>query len=74
MRLAGRPGAMKALTRVGVRSRTIMEWSIRVMAKHRERIPWGAVVTRRYSLDQANEALRAVEEREVLKAAIVPNR
>jgi geranylgeranyl reductase family protein len=32
VRLAGRPGAMRALTRVGVRSRTIMEWSIRVMA------------------------------------------
>ncbi|MDX1690778.1 MAG: geranylgeranyl reductase family protein [Acidimicrobiia bacterium] len=32
VRLAGQPGAMRALTRVGVRSRTVMEWTIRVMA------------------------------------------
>ena len=32
VRLIGRPGAMKALTRTGLRSRTVMEWTIRVMA------------------------------------------
>ncbi len=32
VRLIGRPGGMKALTQIGLRSRTIMEWTLRVMA------------------------------------------
>jgi flavin-dependent dehydrogenase len=32
VRLIGQPGAMRALTRTGLRSRTLMEWVLRVMA------------------------------------------
>lgn len=32
VRLIGRPGAMRLLTRTGLRSKTIMEWTLRVMA------------------------------------------
>ena len=32
VRLVGRPGAMRLLTRTGLRSRTVMEWTLRVMA------------------------------------------
>jgi geranylgeranyl reductase family protein len=32
VRLAGQPGAMKFLTRTGLRNRTLMEWTLRVMA------------------------------------------
>ncbi len=32
VRLIGRPGAMQLLTRTGLRSKTVMEWSLRVMA------------------------------------------
>ncbi|HEX9977674.1 MAG TPA: geranylgeranyl reductase family protein [Acidimicrobiia bacterium] len=32
VRLIGRPGAMRVLTRTGLRSRTLMEWVLRVMA------------------------------------------
>lgn len=32
VRLIGRPGAMRLLTRTGLRNKTIMEWTLRVMA------------------------------------------
>jgi len=32
VRLIGRPGAMRLLTRTGLRSKTVMEWALRVMA------------------------------------------
>ncbi len=32
VRLIGRPGAMRLLTRSGLRSKTVMEWTLRVMA------------------------------------------
>ena len=32
VRLIGRPGAMRLLTRTGLRSKTVMEWTLRVMA------------------------------------------
>ncbi len=32
VRLIGRPGAMRLLTRTGLRNRTLMEWTLRVMA------------------------------------------
>jgi menaquinone-9 beta-reductase len=32
VRLIGRPGAMRTLTRIGLRSRTVMEWTLRIMA------------------------------------------
>lgn len=50
------------------------ERAIRMMARHQDHLPWGELVTRAYGLDEANEALRAVESRLVVKAAIIPNR
>ena len=44
-----------------------------VAAKHGGRVPWREMVERRYTLDQAQEALGAVERREVTKAIITPN-
>jgi hypothetical protein len=35
--------------------------------------PWREMVGGRFSLDQANEALAAVESRTAIKALIVPN-
>jgi hypothetical protein len=32
VRAIGRPGVMKALTRTGMRNRTLMEWALRVMS------------------------------------------
>jgi geranylgeranyl reductase family protein len=32
VRLIGRPGAMRLLTRTGIRNKTVMEWTLRVMA------------------------------------------
>lgn len=32
VRAVGRPGVMRALTRTGLRNRTLMEWTLRVMA------------------------------------------
>ncbi len=46
--------------------------AIRAQAQHQDRFPWKDLVGRRFSLEQANEALRAVEERTLLKAAIAP--
>jgi threonine dehydrogenase-like Zn-dependent dehydrogenase len=37
-----------------------------------ERVPWREMVSRRYRLDDANEALEAVASREVVKAVIDP--
>ena len=47
--------------------------SIRLQARWQDRFPWSAIVTRRFGLDAANDALAAVERREVLKAAIDPS-
>jgi L-iditol 2-dehydrogenase len=46
--------------------------SIRLMARHHQRIPWREMVTRSYGLDDINDALDAVERREVVKAAVRP--
>jgi L-iditol 2-dehydrogenase len=46
--------------------------AVAIAAKHGDRIPWREMVERRYSLEQAQEALTAVERREVTKAIIVP--
>jgi threonine dehydrogenase-like Zn-dependent dehydrogenase len=37
-----------------------------------ERVPWGEMVSARYRLDDADEALEAVASREVVKALIAP--
>ena len=47
--------------------------AVTIAARHGDRIPWREMVSRTYSLDQAGEALAAVERREVLKALIAPN-
>ena len=46
--------------------------ALAIAAKHGTRVPWREMVQRRYSLEEAGEALRAVERREVTKAIIVP--
>lgn len=46
--------------------------ALAIAAKHGARVPWREMVQRRYSLEEAGEALRAVERREVTKAIIVP--
>jgi L-iditol 2-dehydrogenase len=46
--------------------------SIAVMARHHGRFPWREMITRTYGLEEINEALRAVEAREVVKAAVAP--
>lgn len=46
--------------------------AVALCARFGHKVPWEEMVSRRYSLDQAGEALRAVEAREVVKALIVP--
>jgi len=46
---------------------------MRVLAKHGERYQWERFITRRYALDQANEALDDVEHYRTVKALIDPN-
>lgn len=43
-----------------------------VLANQGRQLPWAGVVTDRYGLDRAGEALAAVERREVIKAVIAP--
>jgi L-iditol 2-dehydrogenase len=47
--------------------------AVHVAARHAHRIPWREMIGARFGLAQANEALKAVEQREVTKAVIVPN-
>jgi L-iditol 2-dehydrogenase len=47
--------------------------AVAIAARHGDRIPWREMVSRTYPLDQAGEALAAVERRDVLKALIAPN-
>jgi L-iditol 2-dehydrogenase len=46
--------------------------AIRIQARVQDRFPWTDQARLRFPLERAEEALRAVEERAVLKAAIVP--
>lgn len=48
--------------------------SIELMGRHHGRFPWREMVSRSYDLDHAADALEAVRRREVVKAAIEPNR
>ncbi|MCE5241008.1 zinc-binding dehydrogenase [bacterium] len=43
------------------------------MARFRDDLPWGAVISAYYGLEDANEALRAVAAGEVVKAVMCPN-
>jgi D-arabinose 1-dehydrogenase-like Zn-dependent alcohol dehydrogenase len=46
---------------------------MQVLARHVERLPFRDAVSRRYSLDECNEALEDVAALRVIKAAIYPN-
>jgi L-iditol 2-dehydrogenase len=46
--------------------------ALRLLAKHRDRLPFGKVIGARYGLGQANEALEDVEQLRVTKAVIQP--
>lgn len=48
--------------------------SMEVLARLRDRFAWRSSITRRYSLEEAGEALRDVEARRVVKAVIDPTR
>lgn len=47
--------------------------ALHTMARFRDDLPWGAMVSGTYGLDQANEALAAVAAGEVIKAVICPH-
>jgi len=47
--------------------------AVALAARHANRVPWAEMATRRFDLAHADEALRAVATRDVLKAVIVPN-
>jgi threonine dehydrogenase-like Zn-dependent dehydrogenase len=47
--------------------------ALQSLARFRDAFPWGEVVSRRYRLDQANEALADVAAGRVVKAVIEPN-
>lgn len=47
--------------------------AVEIAARFGDRVPWAEMVSGRYSLDRAADALRAVETRSALKALIVPN-
>ncbi len=47
--------------------------AVTLAARHGADKPWRDMVSGRYTLDQANDALRAVETRAALKALITPN-
>ena len=47
--------------------------AVHVAARHAQRIPWREMIGARFGLAQANEALLAVEQREVTKAVIDPS-
>jgi len=46
--------------------------AVQIAARNAHRVPWREMIGATYSLDEANEALRAVEKREVTKAVIRP--
>ena len=47
--------------------------AVAIAARHAGRVPWAEMGARRYDLAHADEALRAVATRDVLKAVIAPN-
>jgi len=48
--------------------------ALRLLAKHRDRLPFSRVIGARYGLEQADKALEDVEQLTVTKAVIEPNR
>jgi L-iditol 2-dehydrogenase len=47
--------------------------AVRAVARHGDRVPWREMIGGRYGLDQAGDALAAVERQTVTKAVIAPN-
>jgi threonine dehydrogenase-like Zn-dependent dehydrogenase len=47
--------------------------AMEIMARFESRIQWASLISRRYTLDQVQEALLDVERGSVVKAVIVPN-
>jgi L-iditol 2-dehydrogenase len=47
--------------------------AVALAARFGDQKPWRQMVSGRYTLDQAGEALKAIEQRTALKAIIVPN-
>jgi threonine dehydrogenase-like Zn-dependent dehydrogenase len=47
--------------------------ALQILAQQGRELPWAEAITARFALDQANEALAAVENRTVIKALIVPS-
>ena len=45
---------------------------IKVLARHGERFPYEGFITRKYGLDEVNEALAAGEQLQVVKAVVQP--
>jgi len=45
---------------------------LKVLAKHGERFPYEGLITRKFGLDEMDEALAAVEELQVVKAVVQP--
>jgi L-iditol 2-dehydrogenase len=45
---------------------------LKVLAKHGERFPYEGLITRKFGLDEIDEALAAVEELQVVKAVVQP--
>ena len=46
--------------------------AVQLAARFGDRVPWGEMVSNRYGLEQAGDALAAVESRRAIKALIVP--
>jgi L-iditol 2-dehydrogenase len=46
--------------------------AVELAARFGDRVPWGEMVSGRYALEKASEALAAVESRQAIKALIVP--
>jgi len=46
--------------------------AMKAMARFNSRIHWESLISRRYNLEEAEQALRDVEERRVVKAVILP--
>ncbi|MFI5311759.1 MAG: zinc-binding dehydrogenase [Gemmatimonadales bacterium] len=47
--------------------------AVQLLAEQGRSLPWAEAITAKYGLEKANEALAAVEKREVVKAVIAPN-
>ena len=47
--------------------------AVELAARFGDRVPWREMVSGRYALDRASDALKAIETRTALKALIVPN-